>query len=159
MDWNLLFTVINLLVLVAAMRIFLFKPVHKILDERQKQVDGALTDAEAAKKTAEELEAQHQTAIDGAEEEKAGIIRDAKISASAESDRILAEAKAQAQKILTDAASEGEMKKKEILEGTQVQLANVIAEAAGKLSFLQGIPDDGSALYGGFIDQVGEKHE
>ncbi len=159
MDWNLLFTVINLLVLVAAMRIFLFKPVHKILDERQKQVDGALTDAEAAKKTAEELEAHHQATMANVEEEKAGIIRDAKISASAESDQILTEAKAKAQKMLTDAASEGEMKKKEILEGTQAQLANIIAEAAEKLSFQQGASGDGSALYGGFLDQAGESHE
>jgi len=158
-DWNLLFTVINLLILTAAMRIFLFKPVHKILDERQKLVDGALADAESAKKNAEELEAQHQAAMAGAEEEKAEIIRNARTFASAESDRVLTDAKAKAQKILSDASAEGEMKKKEILEGTQAELAGIIAEAAEKLSLQQGASDDGSALYGGFLDRAGESHE
>ncbi len=159
MDWNLLFTVINLLILTAAMRIFLFKPVHKILDERQKQVDGALADAEKAKKDAEALEAQHQAAMADVNAEKADMIRGARADAAAESDRLLTEAKTKAQKILTDAAAEGEMKKKEILEGTQTQLAEVIAEAAEKLSLRQGASDDGSALYGGFLEQAGEPHE
>ncbi len=38
-DINLIFTVINVLVLCAAVRIFLWKPIHKILDERQAQAD------------------------------------------------------------------------------------------------------------------------
>lgn len=155
----MLFTVINLLVLAVAMRIFLFKPVHKILEERQRQTDTALADAEAAKKNAGELEAQYQAAMTGANEEKAEIIRNARAFASAESDRLLAEAKTKAQKILVDASTEGEMKKKEILEGTQIQLAGIIAQAAEKLSLQQGSSDDGSALYGGFLNQAGDPHE
>ena len=48
-DINLIFTVINVLVLCAAVRIFLWKPIHKILDERQAQADSMLTDAAKAK--------------------------------------------------------------------------------------------------------------
>ena len=36
---NLIFTVINLLVLVVAMRIFLFKPVQNIIAKRQEEAD------------------------------------------------------------------------------------------------------------------------
>ncbi|MBP6887301.1 MAG: ATP synthase F0 subunit B [Oscillospiraceae bacterium] len=158
-DWNLLFTVINLLVLAAAMRIFLFKPIHKILDERQRQADALLSEAETAKKNAGELEARYQAAMTDANEEKAEILRNARAFASAESDRLLAEAKAKAQKILADAGTEGEMKKKEILEGTQAELAGIIAQAAQKLSLQQGEPDDGAALYGAFLEQAGEAHE
>ena len=39
LDWNLLFTVINLLLLFVLMKMFLFKPVQKILDERQAEAD------------------------------------------------------------------------------------------------------------------------
>lgn len=157
-DWNLLFTVVNLLVLAVAMRVFLFKPIHKILDERQRQADALLADAQAAKQNAGALEARYRTAIEGAGEEKAEILRQAKAFTSAESDRLLAEAKARAQKILADAAAEGEMKKKEILEGTQAELAGIIAQAAQKLS-LQQSADDGAALFGGFLEQAGEPHE
>ena len=35
LDWNLLLTVLNLLILAGAMWYFLFKPVRKILEARQ----------------------------------------------------------------------------------------------------------------------------
>ena len=38
-DINLVFTIINLLVLFVAMRIFFFKPIKKIIDDRQAEAD------------------------------------------------------------------------------------------------------------------------
>ncbi|MEI3139219.1 MAG: ATP synthase F0 subunit B [Lachnospiraceae bacterium] len=37
LDWNLVFTVINLLILYVLMRKFLFKPVNEILEKRRKK--------------------------------------------------------------------------------------------------------------------------
>ena len=37
LDWNLLFTVINLLILYFLMKRFLFKPVNEILEKRQQE--------------------------------------------------------------------------------------------------------------------------
>ena len=52
LDWNLVFTVINLLILYVLMRKFLFKPVNEILEKRQKEEDARLADAEVAKNSA-----------------------------------------------------------------------------------------------------------
>ena len=52
-DINLLFTVVNVLVLCLAVRIFLWKPIHKILDERQAQVERDYADAAQAKAQAQ----------------------------------------------------------------------------------------------------------
>ena len=41
--WNVLFTVINLLILFVLMRIFLYKPVQKIIAARQAEADSSLT--------------------------------------------------------------------------------------------------------------------
>ena len=54
-DINLIFTVINVLILCLAVRIFLWKPVHKVIAERQKMVDDSLSDAAKAKSEAEAL--------------------------------------------------------------------------------------------------------
>ena len=66
-DINLIFTVVNVLVLCLAVRIFLWKPVHKVLAERQANVDASLADAAKAKTEAEAL----------VEEQKDEILRQA----------------------------------------------------------------------------------
>ena len=39
LDWNLLFNIINLIILYALMKRFLFKPVNAILEKRQQEAD------------------------------------------------------------------------------------------------------------------------
>ena len=48
LDINLLYTVVNILVMYALLRKFLFKPVQDVLDKRQKMVDDELANAQAA---------------------------------------------------------------------------------------------------------------
>ena len=49
LNLNLLWTVVNVLVLFLLLRKFLYKPVMNIIAERQKQVDDALAAAETSK--------------------------------------------------------------------------------------------------------------
>ena len=49
-DWNVVWTIINLLVLFVALRHFLYNPVMKVMDERKKMIDGQIADAENQKK-------------------------------------------------------------------------------------------------------------
>ena len=44
-DINLVFTIINLLVLFVAMRIFFFKPIKKIIEDRQAEADRQFEEA------------------------------------------------------------------------------------------------------------------
>ena len=55
LDINIVWTILNLLIIFAIVKIFLIKPIHKILDERQAQADSMLTDAVKAKEEAEAL--------------------------------------------------------------------------------------------------------
>ena len=52
LNLNLLWTVVNVLVLFLLLRKFLYKPVMDIIAERQKQVDDALAAAETSKQEA-----------------------------------------------------------------------------------------------------------
>ena len=53
LDINLLWTVVNVLIMYALLRKFLFKPVQDVLDKRQKMVDDELANAQDAKTRAE----------------------------------------------------------------------------------------------------------
>ena len=52
LNLNLLYTVVNVLILFLLLRKFLYKPVMGIIAQRQKQVDDALNAAETSKKGA-----------------------------------------------------------------------------------------------------------
>jgi len=64
LDINLLWTVVNVLVMYAVLRKFLFKPVQDVIAKRQQMVDANLADAETSKKEAAETmnAAQEKTA-------------------------------------------------------------------------------------------------
>ena len=72
-DINLVFTIINLLVLFVAMRIFFFKPIKKIIDDRQAEADRQFEEARNKQTQAEELKTQYEASLASAEDEKKQI--------------------------------------------------------------------------------------
>ena len=53
LDINLLYTVVNVLIMYALLRKFLFKPVQDVLDKRQQMVDASMADAQEAQNKAQ----------------------------------------------------------------------------------------------------------
>ena len=88
-DWNVVWTIINLLVLFVALRHFLYNPVMKVMDERKKMIDGQIADAENQKKQAGELKAQYAKKLEEAHAESADIMDKARKSAQAEYEKIM----------------------------------------------------------------------
>ena len=59
LDINIVWTILNLLIIFAIVKIFLIKPIHKILDARQAEIDKQYADAKAAQDSANELKGQY----------------------------------------------------------------------------------------------------
>ena len=74
-DWNLLLTIINLLLLFVLMRIFLFKPVQKIIAARQEEADRQFKEAGESKQAAEEARKQYEASLANAEEAKKQVLQ------------------------------------------------------------------------------------
>ena len=62
-DINLVFTVINVIVLYLLLRKFLFKPFSKMLANRKKMIQDDFDTAAAAKTSAEDMKAQYEKQI------------------------------------------------------------------------------------------------
>ena len=58
--WTALFVLLNTLAIFFVARKFLFNPVHKMITDRQKEIDTMYADAGKAKEEAEKLEAEYQ---------------------------------------------------------------------------------------------------
>ena len=67
-------TIINLLVLYFLLQHFLFKPIQKIMDQREELIRGQLKDAQDQKESAGRLKDQYEAAVASAKEESGQIV-------------------------------------------------------------------------------------
>ena len=153
LDWNLVFTVINLLILYVLMRKFLFKPVNEILEKRQKEEDARLADAEAAKNSALKSKEEYEASIKNAEQEKAQIVAKAREEAAGEYSRIVDEAQKKAGTIVEKACSDSEQEKKKIMQQAETAVRDMVVTAAARVAGEKEGTDNDRALYDEFLRQ------
>ncbi len=157
LDINLVFTVINLLIIYFIVSKFLFQPVKNILAKRQEELDKQYADAVAAKSQAGELRQQYEERVKGIDEEKAAAVSKAREKADEEYGRIVAEAKAEAQKIMSDAKKKAQGEQERSIRQAQEQIAGLVMEAAARVV----ASGEGQAadreLYNQFLAKTGEQ--
>lgn len=157
LDWNLLFTVINLLLLFVLMKIFLFKPVQKILDERQTEADRQFDEAKARQDAADGMKAQYEQSMADIEKQREDTLREVRRNADAEYHRIVEDAQDKAKQIKDDAVAEAENKKTQILKKAEKEIADMVVDAAVKVvEEKEGAAVD-SSLYNEFLNKAGDK--
>ena len=104
LNLNLLYTVVNVLVLFLLLRKFLYKPVMNIIAQRQKQVDDALAAAETSKKEAATTLNTAQDKLRNVDAEAAARRTAYEEQAEKEKQQLLADAQKQADAIVAEAS-------------------------------------------------------
>ena len=79
--WTALITFCNMIITFLLLKKFLFKPVKKMIDDRQKEIDGMYADAEASRKEAKAMEAEYASHLESAREERDEILKNANVMA------------------------------------------------------------------------------
>lgn len=156
LDINVLWTIINLLIIYAITRKFLFQPVRKILEARQTEIDKQYAEAQAAQDKALELKQQYQESLSGAAEERTVIIGEAREKASAEYEKIVADARNQAEKIMTEAQKSADLEQQKRMQQAQEQIADLVVAATAKLLAGRQNAEADRELYNQFIAKTGE---
>lgn len=159
LDINLVFTILNVLILYVLVRKFLFKPVHKILEARQAEIDKQYEDVKAAQDAADELKKKYETSVKDITKEKEEILNDAREKANGDYEKVLADAKTQADKIVEDARKNAdELHQKRMQQATE-QIADLVVAATAKIvASHQGMEAD-RELYNQFLAKTGEQSE
>ncbi len=131
--WSIFEAVANVIILFILLRIFLFKPVNKIMNERTQTIKNDLDSAEKAKKEAEELRQQYSDSISEAKEEANRIIMKAHDDAEAEKAAIIRRSQEEADEMISDANKSIENERKRVLQQAQTEIADLAIEAASKI--------------------------
>lgn len=133
LNWNIIWVVVNLLVLFVLLRIFLFKPVLNMIDKRKQTVQDTLDETNQKNLEAEKLKGQYEASLKSAREESVQIISDAKDRAQVQYNHIIDKANDDATQILHQANKAAESDRDRILRDAQSELASVALAAASKL--------------------------
>lgn len=131
--WNFIWAAINLILLLILMKIFLFKPIRKMMDERTRMVQEELDSAKKSREEAEELRTQYQDDIEAAKDEAQKIIDKANADAELERAAIIKRSHEEAERIVADAGKTIENERKRVLAQAQTQIADLAIEAASKI--------------------------
>lgn len=151
-DINILWTIIDLLILYVLLKKFLFKPVHNILAQRKADVDAQMQKAAQTNAQAQELKAQYEESIRTIDAENARKVADAQAKAGQEYDRIIADANKKSEGIVAAARDRAKLAAEEERQLAEADIADMLKDAARK----QAEGEDDHALYDQFLNEAGK---
>ncbi len=154
--WTALFTFCNMIITFLVLKKFLFKPVKKMIDDRQKEIDDLYADAGAAKAEAEALEAEYQAHLRDIKEESAAMLRQAAARAQKQEESLVAEAGAEAQACREAAGADLAQERKKAVNDLKNEIGGMAVEIAGKVVEREIREADHRALIDEFIRNVGD---
>ena len=155
--WSMIFTWCNLLILFLLVKKFLFKPVQKILAQRDAEVKEMYDSAEAAEKHAREMEAEYTEKLKDAKNEAGRIMQEATKSARERGDEIVNEAQAKAAGMISKAEAQIEQERKTAVSEIQSQVADMAVMIAEKVIEKEIDPKTHARLVEDFINSEVEK--
>lgn len=154
--WTILISLANLLIIFLILKKLLWKPVTKVMEQRQAMVDKQFADAAEAEAKANEDKAQWAEKLAAADEEAAARIADADETARRHGDRVIAEAKDKAQGIIRQAEAEAQLERQKATASIRDEIADVSAAVAEKMLEREINAEDHRAMIASFLDEVGD---
>ena len=157
--WHIVISLCNLLILYLMLKKFLYKPVKKMLAERQAAIESRYDEADKALSDAHAAQTEWNEKMAAADEEAAGIVSSAVESANRQSSAILGETKERADRMISRARAEAEAERRQAEDDIKAQIADVSVILAGKILDREINAEDHSDLINSFISEIGDDYE
>lgn len=157
--WQIIISLANLAILFLILKKLLFKPVKKVLDERQEALDSKYLEADKAAVQAEESKQAWEEKLRSAETEADAIIKTASDDAKHRGDRIVAEARDKADGIVRQAQTEAELERRKAEEGIKREIVDVSAALTEKILGREINTQDHRAMIDSFIEGIGDNDD
>ena len=155
--WTALFILLNTLTIFFVAKKFLFKPVMKIITERQQEIDNLYADAGAAKEQARQLQESYQQKLNAAQETSDRIVKEAVARGQSREEQIIRDANAQAAAIMDKASRDITQEKKKAINDAKNEISDLAMAIAGKVVERELKESDQASLIDGFIRELGDE--
>jgi len=148
---NIVYTVINIFLMLFILKHFLFNPVDEIVKKRKAEIDKDYEDADTALENAKAKESEYVKKLEDAEHEREVILSDARKKGLDEYEEIINKANAEADEIVESARGLAEKEAKKALKQSDAKLVDMVIDAASKIAAVKHNEEDDRALYDQFI--------
>jgi F-type H+-transporting ATPase subunit b len=149
-------TILTFLLLLFVLAKFAWKPLLKMLNDREELIRSSLEDAEKAKEKLERLNAEGEAIINRARSEAQSILSEGKTAAEKLKDETLDVAKEQAKQIASEAEKQINIEKDKAIAEIKSEVVNLSMRIAEKLINKNISPEDNKALIDESLSNVEE---
>ncbi|MDP2656688.1 MAG: F0F1 ATP synthase subunit B [bacterium] len=133
-DWKLLIAqMVNIVILLALLYKFLYKPVLKALDDRQKMVTDSVHKADEIATRLKVTEKEQHDLLAKAREQAQEIVAQARDVAKAQTEEAVTRTRAEVENVVRQAKVHIEAEKQKMLADASSQLADVVVVATKKI--------------------------
>ena len=151
-----LFTLLNFLAVFFVLKHFLFKPVMKLIKDRQDEIDGMYADAGQAKESAEALQAEYEQKLSAAAETSERIVKEAMVRGQSKEEEIIRQANAEASAIMDKAAADIAQEKKKAINDAKDEISGMAMAIAEKVVGRELNTQDQDKLFDEFLKELGD---
>lgn len=155
--WTALFTLLNMVLTFLILKKFLFKPVNKMIDDRQKEIDDLFADATQAKEQAETMREDYSRRLAEAKDTSAQIVSEATQEANRRGDEIVRQARLDADALREKANSDIALERKKALNEVKNDISRIALDIAGKVVEKELDPKEHERLIEGFLRDMGDQ--
>lgn len=152
-----LFTLLNTLALFFVLTKFLFKPVMKIIEDRQKEIDDMYDAADKARISATAMESEYQQKLSAAAETSERMVKEAVTRGQHREEEIIRQANLEADAIRSKAAADIAQEKKKAINDAKDEISEMAMAIAEKVVGRVLSNADQASLVDHFIDELGEQ--
>ena len=154
--WTFLAQICNLMIQLVIFKKLLLNPVKKVIAERKAKADNQIADAEKLRTEAEAMKAEYEQNLQNARTEANQIVATAQKTATARSEEIVGEARAQAAALKQKAEADIAQERKKAVNEVKDEIGGIAMEIASKVVKREIREEDHRDLIDEFIKNVGE---
>ena len=154
--WTFVAQICNLMIQLVIFKKLLLNPVKKVLAERKAKADSQIADAQKLRTEAEAMKAEYEQNLQNARTEANQIVAAAQKTATARSEELLGEARAQAAALKQKAEADIAQERKKAVNEVKDEIGGMAMEIASKVVEREIREADHKDLIDEFIKNVGE---
>ena len=154
--WTFLAQICNLMIQLVIFKKFLLKPIKQVIADRKAKADSEIADAQKLRTEAEAMKAEYEQNLQNARTEANQIVATAQKTATARSEEIVGEARAQAAALKQKAEADIVQERKKAVNEVKDEIGGIAMEIASKVVEREISEKDHKDLIDEFIKNVGE---
>ena len=155
--WQMLASLANLVLLFLMVKKFLYKPVMKMLEQRQNSIKNDYDAAAEAKEQALSDKIKYEEKLRDAKSEADSVIKNAVGIASEREKEIIAEAKSKAEGIVRQAENEALLERKKAEDAVKKEIVEVSSLLTEKMLEREVSAADHQHFIDSFIESIGDE--